>query len=80
MGQWGNCVECIGHQPDGPDEEVKSMDQAIQLVDDQDLIIWPNGDCIPRVEVDPVWLENSSDCRVAPVNSPEWIALRSQHQ
>ncbi len=75
MGVWCSCVECIGY---AHEEEVTTMDQAIQLVDDQDLIIWPNGDCIPRAEVDPVWLENAFDYRVVPVNSPEWIALRSQ--
>lgn len=78
MGQWCNCVECVGYQDEPTEEELK-MDQAIQLVSDDDLIALPDGGFLPRSSMDPELLEGDPNgYRVIPVNSPEWIALRSQ--
>lgn len=78
MGQWCNCIECVGDQPEPTEEELKAMDQTIQRIHEEDIILWPNGGWSYRRDAALTKQETESkDFEVIPINSPQWITLRS---
>lgn len=52
------------------------MDESIKPVDDQDIILWPNGHWDYRNNVDPIWLEDATSYEVVHFDSQRWHIIQ----